>query len=107
MTKHDHKFPEAEWPFEDWIDSAAFTTTRVAYENYPVLLVVHELDGDWQFLCDTTNAMEHALVICLGCAFEINKDIGAVANLPLGWQAWRRSASDPWERTPIESDIDE
>ena len=95
-----------KWPFEDPTNRTVFTTTRVVYENYPVLLVTHDEDGDWQILCGTTGEAEHCVVASLGCAFERDHSIGELADLPLGWRAWRDSVNGPWEREP-KDDYDE
>lgn len=98
MASHYHEFLENEWPFQEAVNTAAFTTSRVVNDNYPVLLVVHEENGDWQLLCGTTNHKKDCLIICLGCAFVKDRSIGEVADLPLGWKAWRASVDSPWER---------
>jgi hypothetical protein len=98
MAAHFHKFLENEWPFQDAVNTAAFTTTHVVNDDYPVLLIRHEEDGDWQLLCGTTERKKDCLIICLGCAFEKDRTIGEVADLPLGWKAWRTSIGSPWER---------
>lgn len=107
VEAHPHSFPEPEWPFSDPVNTAAFTTTRVLREGLPVLLVTHDEDGDWQFMCTTTNSPEDGLIICLGCAYERDKTIGEVADLPVGWQAWREYVGGPWDIVPREPDPDE
>jgi hypothetical protein len=78
------------------------------YESYPVLLVVHDADGDWQVLCGTTNEAEHGMLVCLGCAFERDRSIRYVADLPLGWRAWREAPGAEWKReTKGDEDEDE
>lgn len=67
-------------------------------EGYPILLVTHDEDGYWQLLCGTTNQTEDARVVCLGGLFERDRSIGALADLPPGWRAWRESVSDAWQR---------
>ena len=64
----------------------------------PILLVSHDEDGDWQFLCGTTNDPKDAAIVCLGCAYQKDRSIGLLADLPLGWKAWRDSIDEPWER---------
>ena len=98
MAAHFHRFLENEWPFSDAVNTAAFTTKRVVHENHPVLEIKHDLDGDWQILCGTTHSKKNLLIICLGCAFENDRTIGEVADLPLGWKAWRESVDSPWQR---------
>jgi hypothetical protein len=107
MNRHEHTFPEAEWPFDAAIDTATFTTTRVVREGYPVLRVSHDCEGDWQFLCGTTHQSEDCLIVCFGCAYQRDRSIGELADLPLGWQAWRDSPGDPWERYPGECEDDD
>ena len=96
--KHPHKFRQDEWPFQDAENTAALTTTRVVRDNYPVLLVTHDDDGAWQILCGTTNDPKDALIVCLGCAFDRDRCIGELADLPLGWEARRESKGSPWRR---------
>lgn len=107
VEKHPHSFPDADWPFSEPDNRAVFTTTRVLHEGYPVLLVSHDEDGDWQFLCGTTNDTVHAAVVCLGCAYEQDRSVGLLADMPLGWQARRDAVDSPWERSPSEPDPDE
>lgn len=104
MADHEHNFGPGEWPFQDPVNAVCFTTKRVAREGYPVLLVTHDVDGDWQVLCGTTNEEDQAMLVCLGCAFERNPSIREVADLPLGWTAWRDAPGKPWEREPKEYD---
>jgi len=98
MSTHSHDFSDSEWPFQEPTDTTAFTTTKIVHDGYPVLRVTHDEEGDWQILCDTTNRPEDCLIVCLGCAFQRNRDIGALADLPLGWRAWRESVDSPWQR---------
>ncbi len=107
MDTHPHDFSDSEWPFQEPTNATAFTTVKVVHENYPVLRVVHNEDGDWQILCGTTNRAEDCLIVSLGCAFQWNRSIAEVADLPLGWRAWRNSASAPWQREKIEPEEDE
>lgn len=107
MDEHDHQFAASDWPFSDPTNTVAISTRQVLKEGYPVLLVSHDLDGDWQVLCGTTTNVEDALVVCLGCAFENNRSIGALADMPRGWTAWRDSPDDPWVREPKEPEPDE
>jgi hypothetical protein len=95
------------WPFEDPKNFAVFTTRRVIEEKYPILLVTHdEPDGDWQFLCGTTNESSDCKVICLNDATVIDPSVIQLADLPLGWQAIRNNPSEPWRRMPKQSQED-
>ena len=107
MNSHTHGFAEADWPFVDSIDTMAYTTKPVLHGGLPILLVTHDVDGDWQFLCGTTNETGDAAIVCLGCMFDQDKTVGDVADLPRRWIAWRNSAGDPWIREPRPSDWEE
>jgi hypothetical protein len=100
VGEHEHRFSATDWPFSDPTNAVAISTRQVVREGYPVLRVSHDFDGDWQVLCGTTTDVEDALVVCLGCAFQRNPCIGALADLPRGWTAWRDSPDDPWTREP-------
>lgn len=100
VQEHPHSFPQTDWPFPAPINALAISTTRVLSEGYPVLRVSHDSDGIWQVLCDTTTAAEDCKVVCLGCCFQLDPSLGQLADLPLGWEAWRSSASCPWTRGP-------
>lgn len=66
--------------------------------THPIMLVSHDEDGDWQFLCGTTNDTKDGRVVCLGTIVELCPSVVEVADLPLGWQARRDSATGPWRR---------
>lgn len=101
---HSHDFPAQEWPFADPVNVVAISTVRVFREGFPILLVSHDADGDWQVLCNTTAEPSDGMVVCLGCAYQRDKTIGELANLPRGWMAWRDSVMDCWHREPSASD---
>jgi hypothetical protein len=98
VEPHPHAFADSVWPFSDPVNALAISTTRVFHENYPVLRVSHDYDGDWQVLCDTTVESRHGLVVCLGCCFQRDRTIGELADLPRGWIAWRDYVGGPWSR---------
>ena len=98
LLAHQHRFGE-NWPFADATTVAAITTSFVADRTLPVLLVTHdEDDGTWQVLCGTSNDPQDGRVMCLGCLYELDPTIGELADLPLGWVAWRSDPSSPWYR---------
>lgn len=88
----------SSWPFSDAKNSVAFTTSKVIEDAYPILYASHDEDGDWQFLCGTTNATEDARIVCLKNLVELDPSITELADLPIGWSAEREDASNPWRR---------
>lgn len=102
MSSHTHDF--AIWPFPDPVATGGFCTAQVAREGFPVLRVVHDFDGDWQFLDDTTDEPGECVLLCLGCVFEKHPDVAAVADLPRGWAACRDSVGAEWDRWEMDPD---
>ncbi len=107
VSQHQHSFPESEWPFSDPTNVVAISTVRVFRENYPILRVSHDEDGDWQVLCDTTVETKDAIVVCLGCAYQRDKTIGELSDLPMGCMAWRDYIGGPWHREMKEPEENE
>jgi hypothetical protein len=85
MDCHTHNFPASEWPFSEAINAITISTRRVVEDDFPILFVTHDVDGDWQILCGTTNELADGLVMCLGCMFQRDRSIGQLADLPRGW----------------------
>jgi len=87
-----------DWSFHEGKNHAAFTTKRVLNGSHPILLVSHDNEGDWQFLCGTTNRPSDGKIVCLGDIIKRDASIAEVANLPEGWQAVRNSPTGKWRR---------
>jgi len=89
------KFLEAE-------NLATFTTRPVIDNELPILYVYHDEEGDWQFLCGSTNDSEDMRMVSLKYIVEIDNSVNELHNLGLGEYAWRESISDKWNRDKIE-----
>ena len=86
-------------------NEAAITTRQVMREGWPILLVTHDADdGAWQFLNGRgdTDDTENGLVVGVGEILELDPSVGELADLPLGWRAWRAAPADEWRREPHE-----
>ena len=71
---------------------AVITTTRIFREGQPILLVTHdEDDGAWQLLDGGGVICGAALVAGLGEVARHDPTVLLLADLPLGWRAWRPS----------------
>jgi hypothetical protein len=106
VAAHTHRFGDADWPFADPPNTVSFTTVGVLKGERPIREVYHDDDGDWQFLCGTTQATEDLRIVCMGCAFEREPALRALADLPCGWMAIRDSDDTPWQRSAYEADED-
>ena len=89
---------ESEWPFFAPKNLGVITTRPVLDDGLPILLVTHDDDGDWQFLCNTTNETSDGRVVGLVEIVNMHPGLSEVANLPRGWQAFRESPSEPWQQ---------
>jgi len=88
------------WPFDDPPNVAVFTTKSIAFGRQPVLLVTHnEGDSAWQFLPrEGAGHVEDAALVSLREMIERDGTVAELADLPVGWQAWRESPDSPWLR---------
>ncbi len=89
---------DTSWPFHEGKNRAVFTTRPVLEDAHPILLVTHDRDGDWQFLCGTTNEPEEGRIVSLGCVLERDCSLARVADLPEGWRAYRTTTRAAWRR---------
>lgn len=92
-----------DWPFEDPPNVATMTVRDVIEGHSPVLFVVHsEDDGMWQFLTGGPVEMADARLVSLEYMWRRDPTLGELADLPVGWQAWRDDANQPWQREPAD-----
>lgn len=91
-------YDPAAWRFQEGSNRAVFTTKRVIHNGLPVLLVSHDADGDWRFLCGTTNQVEDAAVVSLGGILQRDQSLLDLGDLPEGWQARREGVGEPWRQ---------
>lgn len=104
MSDHTHAF--SDWPFPDAVNTVTYTTAKVAHQDFAVLQVSHDNDGDWQFLDATTEEPGECVLLCLGCVYERDPTLAQISDLPSGWSAFRPHVGAAWERweNPCEDD---
>jgi hypothetical protein len=91
----------ANWPFAVPPGGAALTTARVL-DGHPVLLVTHDrADGGWEFLCGTTDQAIAVRDVEMSRIVDNDPSLRELADLPVGWRAWRASPGEPWQRGPL------
>jgi len=93
---------DADFKFYEAKNLATYTTTKVLENNHPILLVTHEEDGDWQFLCGNPITKDDCKVICLEEIVKLDPSLNQLFDLPYGWEAERNSIDDKWVRRQIE-----
>jgi len=92
----------ADWPFVDDPPNVAVITTRGVIDgtDWIALASLDQDDGDWQFIGSEGPREDEAMVVSLRSVFERDSSIGELADLPLGWRAWRMAPDQPWQRGP-------
>lgn len=83
-------------------DRSVIVCSHVMEDGLPVLLVAHELDGDWQFLCGSNDHIDSskARVACFGCMMTRHPGLEAISDLRRGEEASREHGDARWERSP-------
>ncbi len=92
-----------DFKFREERNLAAFTTRQWLELHKPILRVVHDIDGDWQFL--TGDQMpEDIKVVALEQLVLRDKTLNEVFNLGYGEAAERDAVDGNWTRTRIEDE---
>ena len=93
-----------EWPFDEPKNLAVFTLKSIFHHGVPILFVSHDEDeGDWQFLDGSEPPDENDIwLVALSTIVEHDPTVCPLADLPVGWVAWRETSCSPWERAPHE-----
>lgn len=79
-------------------DATAITTRGIWDRSEPILLVLHDDDGTWQFLPGTTVEIVDGMVVHLGHITDREPALTELADLPRGWAAERATPTAPWGR---------
>jgi hypothetical protein len=93
------------WSFSDSTDTAVFTLRLIVFNYSPILRVVHDKeDGSWQFIGWESPEANEIAVVGLGEMIALDPSLSQLADLPLGWEAWRVGKDEPWIRSVIKDD---
>lgn len=93
---HSHSFKKEDWPFDFDDNVLAVTTKFVMSGQQPIVEVIHWEDGDWQFMCNTTENPDDGMVICMGCLFERFPWIERFKSLNRGFRAYLDEVPNEW-----------
>ena len=93
----------SDWSFPDPKNTAVFSTEEVTSRNYPILYVSHDLDdGAWQFHSGEEVRNSAPKIVALYEIVQIDPSVNALADLPIGWIATRKSPESPWRRSSVD-----
>ena len=89
-----------EWKYADPPNVAAIVDRRVMNGQAFIAVVSHDADdGAWQFLTNLPFTEADAALVSLQSVTEIDPSVNELADLPLGWRAWRNEKTAKWQRT--------
>ena len=90
------------WPFSDPPNVAVFTSKTIIDKSDWIQTVTHdEGDGAWQFHPHKGTDESEAKVVSLKTITQIDPTVLSLANLPLGWTAWRNAKDGQWKREKV------
>ena len=89
------------WPFPVSPDALVLTTKAIAFDGAPVAGVVHDEEGEWQFLDDPAVDMEDLTIVHLAHVVAPRPELAAVGDLPAGFEAWR-AQDGRWTRAALD-----
>jgi hypothetical protein len=92
------------WPFSDPQHRSVYTTRFVLDDDLPILVVSHDPDGEWEFLCGTTDNPKDGRQVMLSEVVELDPRVAEVADLPVGWRAFRDTTDAPWLQQPFSTE---
>lgn len=92
----------ADFKFKESESLGVFTNRQHIEEGMPILYVVHEKDGDWQFLTGDEITDNDIKTVCLKEMIERDSTLNEVFNLDYGEQAKREQIGGKWKRTKSE-----
>ncbi|MCV3301130.1 hypothetical protein QMA77_24080 [Pantoea ananatis] len=89
------------WQFDDQPNTAVIANRKIFTSGEWISYVCHDSeDGCWQFHINHTTALneEDAVLVSLESVINLDLSLNALADLPLGWFAWRASMKGVWKR---------
>jgi len=96
----------ADFKFREAKNLGIFTTRQWLELGKPILRVVHDKDGDWQFLTGD-QLPEDIRLVSLEQMILKDKTLNDAFNLDYGEATERKFIGDKWTRTILEEDEDE
>ncbi|MEZ5002148.1 MAG: DUF4262 domain-containing protein [Chitinophagales bacterium] len=93
----------AEFKFREEKNLGIFTTRQWLEDNQPIVRVIHEEDGDWQFLTENID-FENGKVVALEQMTLRDQTLNDLFDLEYGEEAERDFIGDKWKRNKFKSD---
>ena len=94
-------------PFTERKDCTVFTLRSIIFGGKPILHVTHDReDGAWQFLGWENADESDVALVALAEILELDPTVKLLADLPLGWHAWRQNTANSWVREPLPENVE-
>lgn len=97
----------AQFKFREPKNLTTFTTKHWLNEGKPILRVVHDEDGDWQFLTNDEITTENSIIVALEQLVLSDETLNEIFDLEYGEEAERDFIGDKWVRNKFEYNDDE
>lgn len=91
------------WKFKEVKNTAVIVNKKIFQNSGWIAYASHEAgDAGWQFHTSDDEVLESdAQVVSLENIVNYDSSILELADLPVGWQAWRDSIESEWKRSPL------
>lgn len=86
---------------EDTMNLSVFTSRHILEEGAPVLYVVHDEEGDWQFLGSEDVVDEDVRIISMKQMLEHDPSLHKLANMPRGMEAIRNNRNENFTKIKL------
>ena len=93
------------WPFPVSPDALVLTTKSIAFDGVPVVGVVHDEEGEWQFLDNPAVDMKDLTIVHLAHVMARRPELGVVGDLAMGFEAWL-DGHGRWQREVLDDALD-
>lgn len=92
------------WPFSDAPNTVAIANKEIVTGGEWIAYVTHDIDdGMWQFHTRAPElpSEDDATIVSLSNVFQLDSTISGLADLPIGWHAWRVNHDAAWQRAEM------
>ncbi|ABQ05929.1 DUF4262 domain-containing protein [Flavobacterium johnsoniae] len=97
----------SDFKFREPKNLTTFTTRQWLQEGKTIVKVIHDNDGDWQFLTDDEISTENIIIVALEQLILKDKTLNELFDLEYGEEAQRKLIGDEWVRNNSEYNDDE
>ncbi|TIT75782.1 MAG: hypothetical protein E5W56_04530 [Mesorhizobium sp.] len=98
-----------DWKFKDSKNLAVISTRKIFSQDSWIAYVSHDVeDNSWQFYGNEVEVDQDDLILVgLIEIVELDETVEQLADLPLGWHAWRDTKTSPWKRGKMPPELPE